>query len=102
MASSRSESRVQMSTTLPYSGLAVPSMMPGISRILTAHLEDDRAGRSSDRVDRQAGEEEHDRGPEQQAHEGGRVVHEEALAQVRSSASLMAPASCSAVPTASW
>ena len=32
MASSRSESRVQMSTTLPYSGFPVPSMMPGISR----------------------------------------------------------------------
>ena len=33
VANSRSESRVQMSTTLPYSGLAVPSMIPGISRI---------------------------------------------------------------------
>src|SRR3954453_3871301 len=31
VASSRSESRVQMSTTLPYSGRPVPSMMPGIS-----------------------------------------------------------------------
>ena len=32
VASSRSESRVQMSTTLPYSGRPVPSMIPGISR----------------------------------------------------------------------
>ena len=32
VASSRRESLVQMSTTLPYSGLAVPSMIPGISR----------------------------------------------------------------------
>ena len=31
VASSRSESRVQMSTTLPYSGRPVPSMIPGIS-----------------------------------------------------------------------
>ena len=31
MASSRSESRVQMSTTLPYSGRPSPVMMPGIS-----------------------------------------------------------------------
>ena len=30
--SSRSESRVTMSTTLPYSGFSVPSMMPGCSR----------------------------------------------------------------------
>src|SRR5664279_4456279 len=32
VASSCSESRVTMSTTLPYSGLLVPSMIPGISR----------------------------------------------------------------------
>ena len=32
MASSRSESRVQMSTTRPYSGRTVPSMIPGFSR----------------------------------------------------------------------
>ena len=32
VASSRSESLVQMSTTLPYSGLPVPSQIPGISR----------------------------------------------------------------------
>ena len=32
MASSRSESRVQMSTTRPYSGCPVPSMIPGFSR----------------------------------------------------------------------
>ena len=30
-AGSRSESRVQMSTTLPYSGFSVPSMIPGCS-----------------------------------------------------------------------
>ena len=32
VASSRSESRVQMSTTRPYSGSSVPSMIPGRSR----------------------------------------------------------------------
>ena len=32
MASSRRESRVQMSTTRPYSGRTVPSMIPGFSR----------------------------------------------------------------------
>ena len=32
MTSSRSESLVTMSTTLPYSGRPVPSMIPGISR----------------------------------------------------------------------
>lgn len=32
VASSRSESRVTMSTTRPYSGRVVPSMIPGMSR----------------------------------------------------------------------
>ncbi len=32
VASSRNESRVTMSTTLPYSGRVVPSMIPGIVR----------------------------------------------------------------------
>ena len=32
VASSRSESRVQMSTTRPYSGFSVQSMIPGCSR----------------------------------------------------------------------
>ena len=32
VASSRSESRVTMSTTFPYSGFAVPSMIPAMSR----------------------------------------------------------------------
>ena len=62
VASSRSESLVQMSTTLPYSGFVVPSMIPGMLAELAAHLEDDGARRPGHRVDRQSGEEEHDGG----------------------------------------
>jgi hypothetical protein len=63
VASSRSESRVQMSTTLPYSGFSVPSMIPGMLANLPAHLEDDRARSAGHRVDRQAREEEDDGRP---------------------------------------
>ena len=67
VASSRSESRVQMSTTLPYSGLLGAVHDPGVLAELAAHLEDDRAGRAGHRVDRQAGEQEHHRGADEQA-----------------------------------
>ena len=52
VASSRSESRVTMSTTLPYSGFSVVVHDPGVLAELAAHLEDDRAGGAGDRVDR--------------------------------------------------
>ena len=73
MASSRSESRVQMSTTLPYSGLLGALHDPGVLAELAAHLEDDRAGRAGHRVDGQAGEEEHHGRADDQADEVARV-----------------------------
>ena len=49
MTSSRSESLVQMSTTRPYSGFSVPSMMPGLVAELVPHLGHDPLRGPADR-----------------------------------------------------
>jgi len=72
VASSRSESRVQMSTTLPYSGRAAPAHDPGVVAELPPHLEHDRPGRARDGIDQQAGEQEHGRAAEDHPDQGDR------------------------------
>ena len=75
VASSRSESRVQMSTTRPYSGRTVPSMIPGFSRNWRRTSNTIGAGRAGHRVDGQPGEHEHHRGADDHADQGVRGEH---------------------------
>ena len=77
VTSSRSESLVTMSTTLPYSGRAGALHDPGDLAELAAHLVDHRAGGPGHGVDRQAGEQEHHRRAEEHADQDVRVEHDE-------------------------
>ena len=73
MASSRSESRVTDVDDPAVLGLLGVVHDPRVLAELPAHLEDDRAGRAGHRVDREPGEQEHDRGADEQPDQVARV-----------------------------
>ena len=65
---------VTMSIALPYSGRAVPSMIPGISRNWRRTSVDDLAADAADRLHRERGEEERHQPADEEAGDHPRVV----------------------------